>query len=289
MTFSKQNQSPFRGVKFRQLKMVSMVSTAAISFTLFTGCGLEGQLTEPSTPSTTSTAPAEVNTTPPTELVPSETVEAVAEEVSPVNVGTGALATVDNLTVKGRAPKTGYSRDQFGQSWADVDRNGCDTRNDILRRDLTNVNYKDNSTCVIASGVLEVDPYTGQRIDWLRGEKTSSAVQIDHVVALSDAWQKGAQQWTPEVRQQFANDPLNLIAADGPANQSKGDGDTATWLPPNNAYRCEYVARQVAVKHKYGVWVTDAEQQAMRDVLTTCPDQPLPADSSEEVVVPARS
>lgn len=209
--------------------------------------------------------------------------------VAPSAASGTALAAVDTLTVKGRAPKTGYSRDQYGAAWSDVDHNGCDTRNDILRRDLQDVTYKDGSTCVLASGVLVTDPYTGQKIVWTRGQDTSSAIQIDHAVALSDAWQKGSQQWTADQRLQFANDPLNLISADGPANMAKGDGDTATWLPANTAYRCAYVARQVAVKQKYGVWVTDAEKQAMIDVLSTCPDEPLPTETSAGVVVPPRN
>jgi hypothetical protein len=187
-----------------------------------------------------------------------------------------ALAAVAELEVRGRAPKTGYARDQFGQSWDDVDDNGCDTRNDILSRDLTEKTFKDGAKeCVVLSGTLD-DPYSGTVIDFQRGETTSTAVQIDHIVALSDAWQKGAQEWTVEKRTQFANDPLNLIAADGPLNGQKGDGDTATWLPPNNAFRCEYVARQVGVKVTYGLWVSEAERDAMVEVLSTCPDQPLP-------------
>ena len=105
-------------------------------------------------------------------------------------------------------------------------------------------------------------------------------MQIDHVVALSDSWQKGAQQWDTAKREAFANDPLNLLAADGPLNQQKGDGDTATWLPPNKAFRCAYVARQVGVKYTYGLWVTQAEQDAMVGVLSTCPTEPLPAGSA---------
>ena len=101
-------------------------------------------------------------------------------------------------------------------------------------------------------------------------------MQIDHVVALSDSWQKGAQQWDAATREAFANDPLNLLAVDGPLNQQKGDGDTATWLPPNKAFRCAYVARQVGVKYTYGLWVTQAEQDAMVRVLSTCPTEPLP-------------
>jgi hypothetical protein len=179
-----------------------------------------------------------------------------------------ALAQVRRLVVKGRAPMTGYLRALFGPAWYDVDRNGCDTRDDILTRDLVQRTYKD--ACKVASGVLH-DPYTGATIAFHRGVGTSTAVQIDHVVALGDAWQKGAQQWSPGKRLAFANDPLNLLAVSGPVNQRKGDGDTATWLPPNKSYRCAYVARQVAVKAKYGVSVTAAEKAAMVRVLSTCP------------------
>jgi len=180
------------------------------------------------------------------------------------------------LPVKGRAPRTGYDRDEFGQAWADVDHNGCDTRNDILGRDLVEAGYKPRTReCVIAYGVLD-DPYSGRTIDFVRGQETSTAVQIDHVVALSDAWQKGAQRWDDARRTAFANDPLNLLAADGPLNQAKGDGDAATWLPPNKAFRCDYVARQVAVKLDYGLWVTQAESDAMTRVLAACPTTKLP-------------
>ena len=187
-----------------------------------------------------------------------------------------ALAAVGLLEVKGRAPRTGYDRDRFGPAWADVDRNGCDTRNDVLARDLTSVTFTPGThDCVVLSGTL-ADPYSGATIAFVRGQDTSSAVQVDHVVALSDAWQKGAQQWDGPTREAFANDPLNLLAVDGSLNQRKGDGDTATWLPPDKGYRCAYVARQVAVKVRYGVWVTAAERDAMVRVLSGCPDEPLP-------------
>ena len=187
-----------------------------------------------------------------------------------------AAEQLETLPIKGRAPKTGYDRDQFGPSWADVDRNGCDTRNDILARDLTAVVYKDGTKeCVVASGTF-ADPYTGKTISFVRGNATSTAVQIDHIVALSDAWQKGAQQLSAEERRQFANDPLNLMAADGPANGAKSDSDAATWMPPNTAFRCEYVARQIAVKADYRLWMTQAEHDAAAGILASCPDQPVP-------------
>lgn len=169
------------------------------------------------------------------------------------------------LEVKGRAPKTNYSREQFGDGWAS--RNGCDVRNIILARDLSDTAIDD--ACLVQSGTLN-DPYTGKAIQFTRGETTSDDVQIDHVVALSDAWQKGAQQLTFERRVQFANDPLNLLAVDGGANQHKSDSDAATWLPPNKEFRCQYVERQVKVKQKYALWVTAAEQAAMARILSAC-------------------
>ncbi|AOT59299.1 hypothetical protein A4G23_02136 [Streptomyces rubrolavendulae] len=187
--------------------------------------------------------------------------------------GGTALAAVETLTVKGRAPRTGYEREKFGRAWADTDGNGCGTREDILVRDATGVRRKDGDRCKVASGVIAADPYTGKRIAFRRGD---GKVDVDHVVALSDAWQKGAHRWDAGKRLRFANDPLNLLAVDASANRRKGDGDTATWLPPSREYRCRYVARQVAVKKKYGVWVTSAERDAMRRVLTGCPSEPLP-------------
>ena len=191
-------------------------------------------------------------------------------------VAGSALAALEQIDVKGRAPRTGYERDRFGSGWADTDRNGCDTRNDVLARDLTGEAFVPGTRdCVVLSGTL-ADPYSGRVIEFVRGEGTSEAVQIDHVVALSDAWQKGAQGWDDDQRVRFANDPLNLLAADGPLNMQKGDADAATWLPPDDGFRCAYVARQVAVKVTYGLWATRAERDAMAGVLGGCPDEPLP-------------
>nr|WP_246324543.1 DUF1524 domain-containing protein [Petropleomorpha daqingensis] len=202
---------------------------------------------------------------------------AAADGTVPSAAPTSALAAVSTLEVKGRAPKTGYSRDQFGPAWADVDHNGCDTRNDILARDLSGETFKPGThDCVVLTGTL-ADPYSGTTMQFLRGSSTSDDVQIDHVVALSDAWQKGAQAWDVTRRTAFANDPLNLLAVQGSLNTQKSDGDAATWLPPNRAYRCDYVARQVAVKVTYGLWVTQAEKDAIATILSTCPDETLPS------------
>lgn len=196
-----------------------------------------------------------------------------ADAIPPDGPAAEALA---GLEVKGRAPRTGYDRDDFGYRSFDPERNGCDSRNDVLRRDLDEVRVRpDTNGCVVETGVLE-DPYSGERIDFVRGRGTSSEVQIDHVVALSDAWQKGAQAWDEPTRLAFANDPLNLLAVDGPLNNQKGAGDAATWLPPDKEARCPYVARQVAVKSAYDLWVTPAERDAIARVLETCPGQELP-------------
>lgn len=181
------------------------------------------------------------------------------------------------LEVKGRAAKTGYARTQFGNGWL---RSGsCDTRNIILARDMSDVAYVEG--CKVARGKL-IDPYTAHEIQFVRGPTTSPLVQIDHVVALSDAWQKGAQNLDFITRQNLANDPLNLLAVDGAANQEKSSSDAASWLPPNKSFRCQYVARQVAVKAKYHLWVTPSEKTAIENVLTKCPAQTLPLGFNED-------
>jgi hypothetical protein len=177
-----------------------------------------------------------------------------------------SISTLNSLEVKGRAPKTGYSRVQFPH-WSDLDRNGCDARNDILKRDLTEVVFKVGTRdCKVLSGVL-LDPFSNKVLTFT---SVKSAVDIDHVVALSNAWQTGAAYFDRNIRSQIANDPLNLLAVDAKLNRQKGDGDAATWLPPNKAFRCEYVSRQVSVKAKYSLWVTSPEKEAILRVLSNC-------------------
>ena len=188
-------------------------------------------------------------------------------------INTPAGEALRTLEIKGRAPKTGYTRDHFGGGWERVD--DCDMRNFILARDLTQTTFV-TPGCKVASGILN-DPYSGKTIVFNRGLDSSDDVQIDHVVALSDAWQKGAQQLTYEQRVALANDPVKLLAVDGNLNQAKSDSDAATWLPPNKSYRCMYVARQIAVKKKYSLWVTRSEYDAMANILTACPEQTIPS------------
>ena len=231
----------------------AFVAAAILTVVVVAACDVTPAVTFPLPPAPATSGPAS------TPIAP-----------KPLGAAAAALAA---LPVKGRAPKTGYTRAQFGPAWADTDRDGCDQRNQVLGRDLTAVIKR--GRCVVMTGVLR-DPYTGATVPFIRGALTSDDVQIDHVVALSNAWQTGAQALDVYRRELIATDPLNLLAVDGPTNQSKGDGDAATWLPPAKGYRCAYVARQVAVKTQYKLWVTTAERDAIGRVLADCPGQALP-------------
>jgi hypothetical protein len=236
---------------------------------------------------TAACEPGQLGSTTPAADAPADAVSEAAQQAQASAPADGRTAAdvLATLAVKGRAPKTGYDRDQFGPQWADVDRNGCDTRNDVLARDLTDEAFKPGThDCVVTSGTL-ADPYTGRTIAFVKGD--GSSVDIDHVVALSDAWQTGADRWDEARRTALANDPLNLLAVDYSANRQKGDGDAATWLPPERGYRCAYVARQVAVKAAYGLWVTQAEHDAIAGVLQGCPGEPVPTPTPAPADVPA--
>jgi len=248
--------------------LVGVVGTVFILSSFF-GCT---DTSEPErsvlTPSVTETPEPSVSESATPEPTPSATTsEPTTSASSP------ALTALATIPIKGRAPKTGYDRDLFASDW-DYSF-GCDMRNKILRRDFIEFQFRSDSSCIIATGVL-LDPYTGETIGFVRGVGTSNEVQIDHVVAVSDAWQKGAQQLSSAQRYAFYNDPLNLLAVSGSANAQKSDSDAASWLPSNKAYRCAFVARQVAVKISYNLWVTQAEHDAIYRVLQDCPDQGLP-------------
>lgn len=180
-----------------------------------------------------------------------------------------ATEVLEKIEVKGRAPKTGYSREEFYSGWPTVD--GCSLRQKIIKREFGDSAVLDR--CDVLSGEYD-EPYTGEHKVFTERAQISRGVQIDHVVALSDAWQKGAQNLDKETRYNIATDPLNLLAVDASANEKKSDGDAATWLPPNKKFRCQYVARQVSVKYKYQMWVTDAEKNAIKQVLANCPNEP---------------
>jgi hypothetical protein len=183
-----------------------------------------------------------------------------------------ALAELEKLEIKDHQAAASYARDEFGSGWAKWQT--CDTRQKILARDLTEIVY-DEDNCTVLSGVLN-DPYTGKTINFTRGTSTSGAVQIDHVVALANAWQTGASYWDKPQRVALANDDLELLAVDGPANTQKSAAAASEWLPKNLGFRCQYVARQIAVKLKYLLWVTQSEYNAMSEVLSGCPTQRLP-------------
>lgn len=274
--------------------VVTKIGSAIAALALLGACGaVESQVDDSTDTPTAADSSSPASTRSATETTGPTTAPTTRSTADPAETGSSAgpdrgstappaastgsaLAALETLTVAGRAPKTGYDRGLFAWRGHDFDRNGCDARNDVLRRDLTSLKIKPGTNgCVVDAGVLD-DPFTATRIHFTRGSTTSNDVQIDHVVALSDAWQKGAQQWSSQRLKDFGNDPLNLLAVQGRANSQKGDGDAATWLPPNRGFRCEYVARQIAVKVKYSLRVTSAEKDAMRRVLSPCPKQTLP-------------
>lgn len=211
------------------------------------------------------------------ETVYVSTDDPATSNVAPLGVETSsngqklALDVLETLEVKGRAPKTGYEREQFYKSWPTID--GCSLRQRIIKRELGDTAVIDSTdNCTVISGEYD-EPYTGSHLVFYQKSDFTKGVQIDHVVALSDAWQKGAQNLTSDERYALATDPLNLLAVDAKTNQNKSDGDAATWLPPNKKFRCTYVARQVSVKYKYHLWVTEAEKTAIKNVLNNCPNE----------------
>lgn len=238
-----------------------------------TASELKTEAPEPTEPQTDATEPPKNSPSASPDQTPEPAADSEEQQEQNQPVQGEALQALANIPIKGRAPKTGYSRELFASGWQSI--NGCDMRNRILSRDLVQIGYRAGSNCIVETGVLN-DPFTGQVIGFQRGVRTSLDVQIDHVVSLSDAWQKGAQQLSSSARFTFYNDPLNLLAVWGPANSQKSDSDAASWLPSNKSFRCAFVARQVAVKGKYTLWVTQAEYDTIARVLGSCPEQSLP-------------
>ena len=186
-----------------------------------------------------------------------------------------AATALAGLTVAQKTSLTGYERGcgegegcVFGPAWADVDHNGCDQRNDVLRRDLTQVQVRPGThDCVVIAGVLD-DPYTGETV---RFEKADAAnVPIDHVVPLAAAWVQGAAAWPAKKRQALADDLGNLIATTRTENSAKGDSTADEWTPPNKDYGCSYATVVITVKARYDLAVTAAEKQSLEDWLATC-------------------
>lgn len=170
-----------------------------------------------------------------------------------------------------------YRRAAFGDAWDDANlapggRNGCDTRNDILERDLTDKTYVETRQCrrAVARGTLR-DPYTNASISFVRGNRVGASVQIDHIVPLAYAWDMGARGWSDALRKRFANDPANLLAVAGQANQDKGDLPPGQWMPPNAAFRCQYAMQFIAVLRGYGLRVDAPSAAQLRDAAGGCP------------------
>lgn len=192
------------------------------------------------------------------------TPEAPSPAPEPTNKTSTALKAAKALQVRGRAATTDYSRDAFGAAWKDVDRNGCDTRNDILKRDFSTAIFKAGTgDCKVIGGTW-TDPYSNESYTF---DKAPSGAQIDHVVALKNAWQMGADLWTDQMRVEYANDPLNLIVTIASLNQQKSDSNAASWLPPYKPGRCAFIATQIAVKTKWKLYVTDAEKEVFVAIL----------------------
>lgn len=180
----------------------------------------------------------------------------------------GARAALAVLPELAQEPAEPYARSRFGTAWADVDGNGCSTREDMLARDLADP-VRDDDGCTVLTGTLN-DRYTGQVLPFRRGPTTSARIQVDHVVALADAWRTGAWAWDDAQRTRLANDPANLLAVDGPTNKDKGAQDASTWLPPHEPFQCQYAVLRVRVRATYGLALAPGERDALRRALGTC-------------------
>ena len=197
-----------------------------------------------------------------------ETLPSTVPDVVDHTPESGTLTLLEQLPPVSAPPGQDYDRDEFGQRWADIDRNGCDTRNDMLGRDLIEATFKPGThDCVVLTGILH-DPYTGETVDFTRLSEGYQPVQVDHVIPLAAAWDAGASGWTSEQRTQFANDPANLQVTT--ANQSKGSRGPASWMPPAADYACEYATRYVELAHHYDLALPEEDRAALRGTLTGC-------------------
>jgi hypothetical protein len=269
----------------RKTKWIAILSAAlalclvVIAILVLRSCSA-AQPTPAPTVTVTATASAAASTQPDPSRSPAPTgtpaVDTPAAE-SPATSGESPVPSLDELIVlPGEAPEVpDYDRTAFGQAWSDdvnveFGHNGCDTRNDILRRDLVDITLKENTNgCVVLTGTLH-DPYTGRTISFERGQDTSTLVQIDHVFPLAAAWNRGAAEWSAAERQDFANDPVNLLASDGAANQVKGAMLPDEWQPDPAWGRCRYAQQFVEVAAKYTLPITTSEKEALAEALTEC-------------------
>jgi hypothetical protein len=289
----------------RGASIVAVIGAFAVGFALLTGQQLltnyrdaaaaldaaktSSPVVEPSGESPSS--PASSPSPAPSIASPSQSEESspsVAPQPSPSPSPPGMGATLTQLltqvlVIPARPNPPGYDRDcgpgsgcVFGPEWNDAtsapdSRNGCDTRNDVLRRDLVDTTIDpDTNGCVVLRGVLK-DPYTGRDIQFERGWGSSLAVQVDHLIPLAAAWDLGAWQWSPAERATFANDTVHeLLAVDGPTNMSKGDSTPASWLPPNTAFRCEYGVRYLEASMQWKLPITAADAEVLTHVARKC-------------------
>jgi len=196
-------------------------------------------------------------------------------DIPTITPGVDVLAGIAEVPVRIRG--NDYRRAAFGESWTDDNtapggHNGCDTRNDILDRDLVDKTYVSIKRCpnAVATGTLH-DPYTNAIVAFVRGAQTGAAVQIEHIVPLAYAWDLGARNWTDEMRVRFANDPANLLAIEGQINQDKGDQEPADWMPPNTAFHCQYAMQFIEVLRGYALPVDAPSAAVLRDAAATCP------------------
>lgn len=251
------------------------MATAAASLSLLislSACSASDPQETPASPSATASQEVVETPVPETPAEPEVHDENDGHDHDIIASDGNALSALEDLAVQEMTHTDDYKRDLFGNAWEDTDNNSCDTRNDILARDLTEITV--NADCKVQTGVFN-DPYTGTVINFDRSTGNGGGVDIDHIIPLSLAWKTGAADWDEATRVAFANDPLNLAASDAGENRKKGDKDASRYLPPNAGFHCEYVARQVTVRTKYATFVTQAEKDAMREVLNTCPDQLL--------------
>lgn len=250
--------------------------TTTLSMALFLSLSACSPSTTPA-PAVTPPVASESASATPVASEPATPSEAPVAPSEPAPAASGtALEALETLTVAPFSSNGKYERALFGEPWADIDNNGCETREDILKRDIPNVTIK--GKCDARQGSFN-DPYTAKVINFNAGDGKGGGVDIDHIIPLSLGWKTGASEWDATKRLKFANDPLNLMASDSGENRKKGDKDASAYLPPNKAFHCEYVARQVTVRVKYGTWITSAEKNAIYTVLQTCPTQPLTADT----------
>lgn len=282
--------------------MKKAVLFAMASSIFLTACG---QGTPTPVPELTSSSPASVSASAsksaePTKIAPTKTAEATkapSQTPSPSKTSApssgNAATALESLKVSDLL-STGYERDSFGSSWPDIDNNGCDTRNDILAAHMVEVKTSDG--CKVKSGVLK-DSYTGEIINF-SSDRSGGGVDIDHVVALSAGWKTGMSDASSEMRESFANDPLNLLPVDAGLNRFKSDKDASEWLPSYGKsngsgvvaeFDCPYVARQIAVKTKYSLWVTSSEKSAMKTVISECPALTLPTGGVDVKNLPKAS